>query len=230
MMKNILFDLDNTLIDRVATVASFSIPFVEKFKAQLLPNVCVDELARSFVLLDKGGYAKHAERAKAIQNLKIWRSVPASALLLSEFWQSWIPNNSVLMSGALDCLRELSERGFKIGLVTNGKTRNQTDKVISSGLKKYFDTIVISESVGVKKPDSRIFDIALSNLGGNASETLFIGDHQINDYLGATKASLVAVWFQNDQVWQQLEFKPKYVVNNLNQVVELATSLTNHSS
>jgi putative hydrolase of the HAD superfamily len=229
-MKNILFDLDNTLIDRAATVASFSIPFIEKFKTQLLTDVCVDELARSFVLLDNGGYAKHSERAKAIKNLNIWCGEPESNEVLSEFWQSWIPNNSVLMFGALDCLRELREMGFKIGLVTNGKTRNQTDKVVSSGLAEYFDTIVISDSVGVKKPDPQIFDIALSNLKGNASESLFIGDHQVNDYLGASKASLIAVWFQNDQTWQQLRVKPKYVVNKLSQVVELATSLTNHSS
>ncbi len=229
-MKNILFDLDNTLIDRAATVASFSIPFVEKFNAQLLTDICVDELARRFVLLDKGGYAKHSERAMSIQNLKIWCGEPASNELLSEFWQSWIPNNSILMPGAAECLRQLRAMGFKIGLVTNGKTRNQTDKVVSSGIAEFFDTIVISDSVGVKKPDSGIFDIALSNLGAHASESLFIGDHQVNDYLGATNASLIPVWFQNKQVWQQTTVKPKYVVNKLSQVVELATSLTNHSS
>ena len=63
------------------------------------------------------------------------------------------------------------------------------------------DVHIISESVGIKKPAPRIFEIALQELRLDASECWFLGDHPENDVLGASAAGLCGVWFRASTPW-----------------------------
>jgi putative hydrolase of the HAD superfamily len=53
---------------------------------------------------------------------------------------------------------------------------------------------MISEAVGVKKPDARIFAQALAAVGCRASQAWFVGDHPVNDVLGAAAVGLRPIW------------------------------------
>lgn len=57
-------------------------------------------------------------------------------------------------------------------------------------MREYFKAIVISGEVGIAKPDPAIYQLALDKLGASADQTLFIGDHPVNDIWGAGKAYL----------------------------------------
>jgi putative hydrolase of the HAD superfamily len=220
-MNCVLFDLDDTLIDRQATVSAFALPFIEQFRSKLQPNVCTKTLRENLITIDRGGYALHSERAISIQSLPIWQQSPPTQEQLSNYWQQWIPNHSVLMNGAKKCLSDLRSLGYSLGVVTNGKTRNQSDKLRSSGLDSYFDCIVISENVGVKKPDAAIFELALTQLGCNANDAFFVGDHLKNDYLGALEAGLNPIWFQGRQAKQTEGTQPELVIQTLGQLIEV---------
>lgn len=225
-MKYVFLDLDNTLTDRRATVNAYAEEFKVRFQQQLKSNIDVDDLALLFNKYDRGGYETHESRSNSIAELDIWIE-PADVQDLSSHWQDWVPNNSLPMYGLYECLDALTNVDIKLCLVTNGKSRNQRDKIKKLGLEKYFDEIVISEEVGFKKPAVEIFNIALAKMGCVSGDALFLGDHPFNDYLASKNLGFLAVWFSGPQEWPVDLPLPDYSIGSLLDLPVLVTTLIN---
>jgi len=90
-------------------------------------------------------------------------------------------------------LDELSD-SYKLGLITNGASCLQREKLATAGLDEYFDAVVVSAEFGVGKPDPSIFAHALSLLGSDPEQAVMIGDSLHRDVDGATAAGLKSVW------------------------------------
>jgi HAD superfamily hydrolase (TIGR01509 family) len=82
-----------------------------------------------------------------------------------------------------------------VGVVTNNQVAEQEEKLSFLGVRDLVDFLVISEGVGVSKPDPRIFEIALDHASAEPSEAVMVGDSWPNDVLGARAAGIRAVWF-----------------------------------
>jgi putative hydrolase of the HAD superfamily len=95
------------------------------------------------------------------------------------------------------CLDRL-KGDYLLGLVTNGPCDLQCAKLDASGLRSNFGAVVISREVGVKKPEPRIFAIALGRLGTDAQDSAFVGDTPKSDIVGAHAAGMKAVWLNRD--------------------------------
>ena len=95
--------------------------------------------------------------------------------------------------GAIETLRALRARGVRVGILTNGPSGFQRQKLEASGLGAEVDAIAISGELGVAKPDPRAFAAALSLLGTVAQATAMVGDSLDNDVLGGLGAGLAAV-------------------------------------
>ena len=223
-MTCIFFDLDNTLTDRRATVTAYAAHFWSEFRDALLEDVTADFLAATFNRLDCGGYETHAGRSAAIRNLNIWRH-PQAASELSAHWQGWVPSHSMPMNGMDKCLSELLSMVFRLCLVTNGKSKNQRDKVKNLSLEKYFEKVVISEEVGSKKPQAAIFEFALRDMGCSATEAFFIGDHPVNDYLGSTQLGITGIWFAGAHPWPE-NYDVPISIQHLDELSSLLGKLT----
>jgi putative hydrolase of the HAD superfamily len=91
------------------------------------------------------------------------------------------------------CLDELRD-SYTMGLITNGASCLQREKLATAGLSDYFDVVVISAEFGVGKPDPSIFKHALSLLGSDPEHTVMIGDSIARDVDGAIAAGLQGVW------------------------------------
>ena len=81
-----------------------------------------------------------------------------------------------------------------LGLVTNGAPDLQREKLAASGLESRFASTVISGELGIGKPDARIFDRALHELGVAAGDAVMVGDSLERDVAGARAAGLRSVW------------------------------------
>ena len=81
-----------------------------------------------------------------------------------------------------------------IGIVTNRVVSEQVKKIATIGVRAFVDELVVSQDVGVAKPDARIFEAALSRLGGTSDEAVMIGDSWSSDILGATEMGIRAIW------------------------------------
>jgi putative hydrolase of the HAD superfamily len=95
----------------------------------------------------------------------------------------------------LDVLR----RHFPLALVTDAQSAYARGELHQVGLLEYFDPIVVSGDHGYRKPDKRLFDLALDGLGVDAAGTLFVGNDMHRDIWGAREAGMRTVMFDSPQ-------------------------------
>ena len=119
------------------------------------------------------------------------------------------------IDGAISLLQTLKGH-TKLGIVTNGFTQLQQKRLDRTGLKDYFDILVISEQVGVAKPHIDIFEHALSAMGWPDKEkVLMVGDTLETDILGAQNAGLHTCWLNSTKKPNVIEIEPNYQVSSL---------------
>ena len=105
-----------------------------------------------------------------------------------KYWRNFC-RSSALNPGALETLQQLSRR-YRLGVITNGFIDSQRGRLEAAGLTPYFDPILISEEVGVAKPDARIFEMALDALGLSAADVIYVGDSIGHDCAGCISAGI----------------------------------------
>ena len=199
--RAVLMDLDCTLTDRPATVRAFAGRFVEHFGDDLAPQLggAEDAVASAILSSDDGG---HAPRARVFDSLRRlpWGRPPERGVV-EGFWEDVFPRCTRPAAGLRTTLRELRDARVRLGIVSNGNARAQRRKIDTLGIAPYFDAIIISGAVGLRKPDPRIFHLGLRAVGAEAADTWFVGDHPVTDILGARAAGLVAVWVRGARAW-----------------------------
>ncbi|MBN2167955.1 MAG: HAD-IA family hydrolase, partial [Actinobacteria bacterium] len=88
--------------------------------------------------------------------------------------------------------RELKSEGYTIALVSNWDSR-LAKLCFDMGLDRYLEAVISSASIGLIKPDPRIFEVACDRVGVEPARAIHIGDHYYADILGARSAGLQAV-------------------------------------
>ena len=191
--RGLLFDLDDTLTDRAATIGLYAERFHAHF-AKSLDSVQVFQCDRAIREADGGGYRPKLEVAAQLLRTLPWLDPPAPETL-EAFWLEHFPRLAVPMSGLHEVLGSLRERGVRLGVVTNGRGRAQHPKLDALRVRPYLHTVIVSEEAGCKKPDGRIYALALERLGLAVGSVWMVGDHPLNDVIGARRAGLRGVWF-----------------------------------
>ncbi len=102
---------------------------------------------------------------------------------------------TMLVDGAKELLTALRSRGYRTGILSNGFTEVQHRKIRNSGLEPYIDHVVLSDDIGVNKPDIRLFRHAEEVCGTDAEHCTMIGDNPDTDIAGAVAAGWNAIYF-----------------------------------
>lgn len=119
------------------------------------------------------------------------------------------------LAGAVNLLSSLQGQA-KLGIITNGFTELQQIRLERTGLRNHFEILVISEEVGIAKPDRRIFDHALALMGNPARENvLMVGDNPDSDILGGLNAGLHTCWLNAENKPTPLGITPHHQVTSL---------------
>ena len=105
--------------------------------------------------------------------------------------------------GAVDLVRRLHAAGRPVGILTNGPPDIQRLKLDQLGIDECFSSIVISGEAGLGKPDPRVFEQALGELGAPPDDAVMIGDSWNRDVEGATAAGLRSIWISNGRAPQR---------------------------
>lgn len=90
----------------------------------------------------------------------------------------------------LKTFQELQALGYRLGVISNWGS-GLTEILSGLGLLSYFDIVVGSAAVGLKKPDKEIFLYAAQNLEINPQEIIFVGDHRHADVFGSAEAGMI---------------------------------------
>ncbi len=126
-----------------------------------------------------------------------------------------------LLPGAAELVRGLRGKAM-LGIITNGFTELQTARLLRTGLHDAFATVVISEQVGVAKPDRRIFDHALALMDDPPREqVLMIGDNPHSDIRGGLAAGIHTCWFNPSGHAAPDGIRPHYQVSHLSELDSL---------
>ena len=146
-----------------------------------------------------------AQKEKGTQSWKVYFSIWLKMAGAKEenvkkiyagLWEKHRQKNlwSLAEESAIETLAELKKRQYKLGVISNSD--GSIEKLLTNcGLAKYFDSIIDSSVLGIRKPDVKIFEFALREMKAKPGESLFIGDSYEIDVLGAENAGLTAVLF-----------------------------------
>ncbi len=107
-------------------------------------------------------------------------------------------------------------REYALGLISNGNTGPDV-----CGLSEMFSFVILSDDCGVRKPDAKIFYMALEKAGCRKDEFLHVGDSLADDVLGAVNAGVRSVWLNRNEVENTSGIKPDYEISGLLELVDI---------
>jgi HAD superfamily hydrolase (TIGR01493 family) len=174
----VVFDLDNTLIDRDGAVRAWL--------ATLVPASQVDDCLVS----DAGGYGDRP---------RFFRRVAAAAgvaeMRVRTRFRAELPQHVRALSGAHDLLARL-EPHHRLAIATNGSGDLQRAKLAAAGFTVTWALVAISDEVGAAKPEAAFFRHLLTTLACAPQTALMVGDHPLNDIAGARQAGMRTCWLR----------------------------------
>lgn len=227
MTGAVLFDLDETLTDRTASIVLYAQRFHSDFGKAFAQHTPGD-VARVIADADQRGYAPRGVVFDALVSRLTWQH-QVDATLLAAHWDAWYPMDTLGRPDIVSTLRTLRDRGWRLGVITNGATARQEPKIDVLGIRPLLSVVVVSETVGIKKPDPGIFQLALESLRCSASDAWFVGDHPDNDIIGAQYAGLKAIWLRGVHRWPDAFPEPSFQIDRISEVLQIVKNQTTSS-
>lgn len=200
-IKHVFFDLDHTLWDfEVNSEKAYALCFQEH---QI--NADFQEFMTKYRPINLAYWKLYREEKVSKLDLKYGRLKDAFDAIdysltdellyqIGEDYLQNLPKFNQLFEGTFEVLDYLVDK-YTLHIITNGFQEIQSHKMKQSGLEKYFDQFITSESVGVNKPNPRVFNHALKMANALAHESIMIGDNLEADVHGAINVGIDAIHF-----------------------------------
>lgn len=226
MIRIILWDLDNTLLDprppeRLA---------IRKCFRDLDLGECTDEMLDAYpainnkwwTMCEKGEKTKDEILVGRFQEfLSVFgRPVDKAADFLADYMDS-LGDTIFPIPGALETLRFLKGK-VKQYILTNGVWASQRKKLCNSGIIDIVDDVFVSEDIGIEKPEKGIFDRVLDKAScTDSSEVLMVGDSLTTDILGANNAGIPCCWFNPKHKARPADLRIDYEIDEIRQLLPI---------
>lgn len=229
MIRNVLFDLDDTLFDfhkaeKIAltkTLVHFGIDPTEETLAlySTINAAHWKRLELGEILREEVKVGRYRELFKTI-------GVECDPVKATAYYESMLAIGHYFMPGAPELLEELYGK-YRLYIVSNGTAKVQEGRIGSSGIAKYMDGIFISQILGANKPDKQFFDICFAEIPDfSLSETVIIGDSLSSDIKGGINAGITTVWFNPKGIESDNDIKPDYTIKELSEVPGLLSQIS----
>jgi putative hydrolase of the HAD superfamily len=200
--RAVLFDLDDTLFDHRHSCRSGLTAVQRDF--QPLQKIPLEELERKYGALLEELHPKVLQGVVSLEESRVERfrrlfSQAGEDISLTtaescaHCYQKAYRVARRPTPGAIPLLRRLRPIA-KVAVVSNNLIDEQREKLKCCGLVPFVDCLVVSEEVGVAKPELAIFEEVLKRLQCGAQEAVMVGDSWEEDILGAHRAGMRAVW------------------------------------
>lgn len=205
-IDHIFFDLDHTLWDFEKNSAlTFG-----KILPEAGVHVPMDAFLHAYVPINLKYWKLYREEKVSKVKLRYSRLKETFDLInydvsdqvidhLSEEYILQLPNYNHLFEGTFDLLDYLKNK-YELHIITNGFQEVQTLKMSKSGILNYFDQIITSESVGVKKPNPKVFQFAMKKAKALPDNSIMIGDSLEADIQGALGVGMKVIHFNAENL------------------------------
>jgi putative hydrolase of the HAD superfamily len=217
-----LFDLDDTLLDRDKAVDKMFSIILEKCYKDVKYSA-KSEMLQKFKEYDKRGYG---DNNKIIVLESLFDEFPPNYRLplndIQDFGNNHFPHCFSINQHTINIVNTIKMH-VQVAIITNGSTQRQKAKIMNTNLHSCFDTIIISEEVGFSKPDKRIFELALNKLNVQPEAVLFVGDDIEKDIGGCQNANINGIWFNPHMIKNDTEIKPYAEINSFDRLLSYFT-------
>lgn len=206
----IIFDLDNTLVDRDR--------FFREWVDTIVAVWHLDPVKARRVLIGEDDDGR-ADRSTYFEKVRARLGISESvALLTAAFWKDQLARYRC-DEPTIQSLMQLRKSGYRLGIATNGGQR-QIDKVGACRLGMLVDAVVTSEAVGAAKPDPRIFRTVAEMCDAPLEGGWVVGSGPETDIAGAVATGTRSVWIQRGKRWPGLPYWPYRVAQTLCEAAE----------
>ena len=224
--RGLLLDADGTLFDyeRAESLA------LEETLTPMVPASERPQAAAVYRSINAGWWRRFEQGSVTAAELKVGRFADLIAELRLSFdpvkisarYLDRLSTKALLLPHARESIAAVS--GFaRLCLVTNGLSQVQRGRLAASGMAGHFSAVVISEELGIAKPDPRFFHAASEALEIGCTDLLCIGDSPAADIAGARAAGIDACWFAPEGLpWPGPGEKPRILLHDLRNIVNLA--------
>jgi putative hydrolase of the HAD superfamily len=220
VINAVIFDLDGTLLNRDASLEKFIDGQYERLN-KWVGHIPKEKYTSRFIELDCRGY---------VWKDKVYQQLIGEFDITGITWEdllqdyiSQFKNSCVPFPNLISMLEKLRSNNLVLGMITNGKGQFQIDNIRALGIKEYFETVLVSEWEGIKKPDPQIFKRALEQLNVSPNESIFVGDHPKNDVKAARNVGMKGIW-KRDFQWNNVE--ADFIVDDLAELPLIIEKLT----
>ena len=201
-LKAILFDVDDTLFSTTAFARRARRNAVRAMiKAGLdMPEEVVmkelDEVIAEFSSNYEHHYDKLLQRLRpeSLEHVNPALVVAAGVAAYHDTkFRELVPFEDVF-----PLFEDLRRAGVRIGIITHGWTVKQAEKMVRLGLVPYLDSeaVFISDQIGISKPNPKLYQLALTDLGLKPDQVMYVGDNPTHDIAPPQSLGIVAVWAQ----------------------------------
>ncbi len=130
-----------------------------------------------------------------------------------------IPTKGHLVPGAVELLEYLRPK-YNMYILSNGFKELQSRKMHTAGIDRYFDALILSEDIGVNKPDTRLYAHAMAITASEPCDSIMIGDMFDTDIVGAANSGIDSIYY-NPKGRTGHPFEPTYEVRHLLEIKEI---------
>jgi 2-haloacid dehalogenase len=225
--KGFLFDADNTLFDYDrAEVEALTETLGDAF-----PGIPLEKTLAAYREINAGFWRRFEQGAIRLEDLKAGRFQAlldslgrnGDAQAISSRYLEGLSRRAYFLPHAREVIEELS-RAFALAIVTNGIGMVQRGRIARSGIGHRFQALIISEELGIAKPDPRFFQAAVEAVGLQPDELLCVGDNPASDIEGARAAGIDSCWYSpQGRPWPGPWQPPTLVISDLREILDLAS-------
>lgn len=218
-MKVVVFDLDDTLYSEIDYLMSA----FREISDRIFVNLGYTEIYEKMMLA-------YAEKRNVFEYLNEYYgiSIPISTYL--EIYRNHIPRIQLDVE-TIETLSVLKKSGVALGLITDGRTNTQLNKIQALNLNRFIDkeNMIISEEFGSEKPSEKNFRYFNNKIQNG--EFYYVGDNVKKDFIGPNKLKWTSICLMDKgknihkQIFEvESDFLPKFRISNISEIIGIVVS------
>jgi putative hydrolase of the HAD superfamily len=215
----VLFDLDDTILDRHTTVDRYLTGLSAR---GFIPHARAEAFRARFHELDEHGYS---DRRAMFQQLVAEFGDVGSFDALRQDYRNHGWTGAAFANGAAEVLAWCRRSGLRLAIVTNGSSLVQRAKLDALRLSPLVDAVTISDEEGIAKPAAEVFHRTAARLEVPSAACLMVGDNPHTDIVGARNAGMRHVWIRAGLPWPANVDAATHAVTRLDELPALITRL-----
>ena len=221
MFQNILFDLDDTILDfgaaeRVAVGKAFRQVGLEPTDALIRRYSEIN--CSQWEAFERGEITRDTVLVRRFQLLFEELGVDLDAQTCEDIYMGYLGIGHYFVDGAVELLEYLYPR-YRLYIVSNGVAATQESRLASANISHFFREIFISETTGHHKPEREYFDYCFAKIPDfKPEETMIVGDSLTSDIRGGINAGIRTCWFNPNHKPPREDIVPDYEIHSLREL------------